>query len=320
MYHKLLVPLDGSELAERALPYAVRLAQAAQGRVILVRAALAPLPGTIDGAGWEQMQVEAIDDAARYLAEVAAKLATRVPLQTAVAYGSPTGIILDTARTSGADAIVMASHGRTGLPHLLHGSVAEAVLAESPVPVFLVHACPGEAAATAFEPSSARLLVPLDGSPFAEAALQPALNMLGTSGELTLVLIAELPDHVLRDENGRVLSYIDQQEQTRKIEARDYLTLVASRLRKQQPGAQISIEVRLGDPATGIIMVAAERVIDLVVMATHGRTGLRRAVVGSVAGDVLRTGSTPVLLVHPHATSSEAVKPGGGAPRPAVVA
>ena len=82
MFRALVVPLDGSELAERALPYAVRLVSAADGRLALVRVALAPPPARIDGADWEQEQVAAVQEAEAYLAGVADKLATRVPVKT----------------------------------------------------------------------------------------------------------------------------------------------------------------------------------------------------------------------------------------------
>jgi nucleotide-binding universal stress UspA family protein len=323
MYRTLIVPLDGSELAERALPHAERLAQADHGRLVLQRVAIAPLPPVIDNSDWEQLQFDAVTEAEQYLAEVAARLDGRVPVETAVpyAYGRAARAILDGIATFAADGVVMATHGRTGLPHLLHGSTAEAVLAESPVPVFLVHPRPGEASGTPFDPVSARLMVPLDGSAFAEAALRPALDLLDSAGELVLVAVAEPPDRVLRDENGRVLAYLDQQEQARKLETREYLMAVATRLRQQDPGVRISIDVRVGRPAPSIVLAAVERVVDVVVMATHGRTGLGRAILGSVAGEVLRTGSTPVLLVHPLTEGGRPTEPMRGArPTPRVVA
>ena len=96
-----------------------------------------------------------------------------------------------------------------GLAHLLFGSVAEAILADSHVPVFLVRAQAGEARQSPFEPKTARLLVPLDGSPFAEAALQTAVDFLDATGELVLLSVVEEPDHVQFDQNGRVLAYLD---------------------------------------------------------------------------------------------------------------
>lgn len=302
MFRTLVVPLDGSELAERALPYAVRLADAGNGELVLVRVALAPPPARLDGVDWEDDQLDAVKDAEAYLATVAKKVSktSRVPVKTGAPYGRAAEQIVETIEGLGADGIVMATHGRTGLAHLLYGSVAEAVLAGSRVPVFLVHARPGEAPAPPFNPSTARAVVPLDGSAFAEAALYIAADLVGTAGELVLVCVVEPPHQVERDENGRVIAYLDQQEEARTRAARDYLSRFVGQLGSDYPGLRVTVDVKIGEAATGIVFAAVDRDADVVVMATHGRTGVRRAVMGSVAGAVLRTGSTPVVLVGPH--------------------
>src|SRR5579859_7332782 len=188
MFNTVVVPLDGSELAERALPYAVRFAAERGGRLVLVRAALGPPPSGLD---WERQQLAAMAEANAYLASVAEKVATRVPVRTAPVYGHPADEILAVVRQFDADRIVMATHGRTGLAHLLYGSVAEAVLAKSPVPVFLAHARAGDATAPPANPSTACAAVPLDGSVFAEAALETAADLVGQTGELVLVCVVE---------------------------------------------------------------------------------------------------------------------------------
>ncbi len=129
MFRTLVVPLDGSELAERALPYATALAATAGGKIVLVRVALAPVPATLDGATWVQEQSAAIAEAEQYLALVASKVGARVPVEMSVPYGRAAECILDSIVEYAADAVVMATHGRTGLQHLLVGSVAEAVIA-----------------------------------------------------------------------------------------------------------------------------------------------------------------------------------------------
>jgi nucleotide-binding universal stress UspA family protein len=136
------------------VPYAVRLAQAKQGRLILMRAALAAPPRTLDGSDWEREQAAEIDEAERYLDEMADSMSGVVAVETVAPYGRAAAQILETATRYDADGIVMATHGRTGLPHLLYGSVTEAVLADSSVPVFVVHARPGEAPAPPFTPTT----------------------------------------------------------------------------------------------------------------------------------------------------------------------
>lgn len=307
MFNTLLVPLDGSELAERALPYAVRFAAERGGRLVLTRAALAPPPSGLD---WERQQMAVLEEATAYLSRVAEKVATRVPVTTAPAYGHAADAIIAGVEQFSVDSIVMATHGRAGLAHLLHGSVAEAVLTRSPVPVFVVFARPGEAAAPPFASASARILVPLDGSDFAETALAAALEIVGGSGELVLSTVAPAPDHVERDEHGRVRAYLDQQVPAIEREARDYLKTVETQLKRLRPEVRVTLDVRIGDPAPGIAMAEIACGADLVVMATHGRTGIRRAVLGSVAGAVLTTGSVPVLLVSPAASAHHQPTPG----------
>jgi nucleotide-binding universal stress UspA family protein len=142
-------------------------------------------------------------------------------------------------------------------------------------------------------------MVPLDGSAFAEAVLPAALEIIGDAGELVLTSVAEPPDHVERDERGRVLAYLDQQEEAITRDTVDYLRRIQAALKQQRPELQVALDVRIGDPAAGITVAEVARGADLVVMATHGRTGLRRALLGSVAGNVVSTGSVPVLLVSP---------------------
>lgn len=134
----------------------------------------------------------------------------------------------------------MATRSRVGAVHLVFGSVAESVLAHSPVAVFLVHAQPGVASAAPFDPMSARLMVPLDGSPLSESALDTAVEMLGPAGEIVITTVAKSP-------NGA---------------AREYLDCQAARLRKEIPDIHVSLELRGGDPAQGIVSVAIDRSVD----------------------------------------------------------
>jgi nucleotide-binding universal stress UspA family protein len=207
MLRTLIVPLDGSAYAERALPYAERVALASGGRLVLVRV----------GNHAEVTEVTA------YLAAVVDRVGIRAPVQTVAAFGEPATEILETVRRFDADQVVMASHGRTGLAHLLYGSIAEAVLAHSPVPVFLVRPHPGGVAAAQFDPRSARIMAPLDGSAFAGAALPVALEVLGTAGELVLL---------------RVVA------QDQPLEASNYLQQVANQLRQSNLDLHVTCDVR----------------------------------------------------------------------------
>jgi nucleotide-binding universal stress UspA family protein len=316
MFSTLIVPLDGSELAERALPYAVRFAQASHARLVLMQAVHAPPTASMEGANWEHEQLDTIAEARTYLARIAESLSAQLDgVSTAVLYGRPTDKILEAISAFQADGVVMTTHGRTGLDHLLHGSVTEGLLARSHIPVFVVCARPGQLPAPSFAPERARLLVPQNASEFDAAALQAAVEILGPEGEIVLETVVTPPEHVIMDQRGRhVLAYLDQQEEARTRKAREYLGGVAESLRNSPTPTSVKIDVRLGEPASGIVMAALDTQADLIVMATHGRTGLQRAMVGSVAGAVLRAACTPVVLVHPNITPP----PDGGIVEPVV--
>ncbi|MBV9325901.1 MAG: universal stress protein, partial [Chloroflexi bacterium] len=124
----LVVPLDGSPLAERAVPYAIRLAQAGDGRLVLLQ--------VLGSEPHSRRQRSATMDARVYLDYVAESMAGQVTaVEIATPHGEPTEKILETVDKYQADGVVMATHGRTGFAHVLYGSVTEGVLAQSSVPV-----------------------------------------------------------------------------------------------------------------------------------------------------------------------------------------
>lgn len=299
MYRQILVPLDGSLLAERALPLATWLAARLGSRILLVRAVWVQ---TFPGADPTAAQVAAVQEAEAYLRGVAARLAERaIPTDIAVPYAPPAEGILLEAGLRGADLIVLSTHGRSGLGRWLYGSVAEAVLARSPLPVVLVRASAPEALWER-EPWRARLLVPLDGSPLAEEALPHAVG-LARALEATVVLVHAVPPPVLplaefSLAGAMALPDADPIEQARRA-ATAYLETVAARLAAQ--GVQTQTTVVEGAAATAILEVSRAVGAVLIVMATHGRTGLGRLLFGSVALEVLHRGDRPLLLVRPRA-------------------
>ena len=279
----ILVPLDGSPLGEQAMPFAAALAQITPARLILLQA----IPELANAAG--------------YLEALAGPLRERgLPVETDVVEGRAAPAVVAEARRLGADLLVMASHGRGGLGRLLHGSTAEAVLAAAPAPVLLVRAgrpapAPGQLG------RGLRLVVPLDGSPFAEAAL-PAAAILagalgGTIGLLRAVTREEvLGAPVLADEGHPLLSD-EGQAALVWARARDYVRGVAARL--EPATGPVEEEIRFGEPDEVILAAGEAHGRALVVMATHGYTGLRAAALGHVATSVLRKASAPLLLVRP---------------------
>lgn len=299
MLRTILVPLDGSRLAERALEYATAIAVPTGARLILMRAVA---------------ETEARHAAERYLKDTAFGLREQgFDCDVATPVGSAADWIVAEAESREVDLVTMSTHGRTGPGRWLFGSIAESVVASSLAPVLLERAWqPIRRAPLLSERPT--LLVPLDGSRFAESALQPACRLAhDLGGELVLLRVEARATDVLRDDSGRTVAYVDQQDERARQVASDDLNRLASAVRLQWPGVPVHTETRLGAPASGIAEAATSTNSALVFMATHGRTGLRRAVMGSVAGQVLEHGTTPLVLIRPAATEPAAVPSTAGA-------
>lgn len=294
MASTIVVPLDGSQLAERALPYAERLARATAGQVMLVRAAELFLP-----AGEECIESEHpfVAEARAYLQRVAEKLrGAGVPVDTAVPYGQPIDEIVALVNSRHADLVVMATHGRSGVGRWLYGSVADVIMRQSPVPVVLV---PPDTSPPTARTWPSRILVPLDGSTLAELVLGPASAVaVRTRAELVLVQVVPWPPYVFPDAAGIVTLQPEELLAT----AHSYLQDVAQRLEDSQDPTEMRVHCRAvlrGSVAASIAHLAEEEQADLIAMTTHGRGGLQRMVLGSVAAGTLRHAAKPLLLVRP---------------------
>ncbi len=190
MIKTMLVPLDGSERAEYALPLAARLARHADGTLVLIRvvnvatdywpAIAAPYPSALQAAIDGELE-----DATAYLQRVAASTELAgLNVITTTMYGSAAPVILAAAVEYHADLIVMCSHGRTGVTHAIMGSVAEKIARHTTVPVLVIREKVGLREVSPTEISQPlRVLVPLDGSTHAEAALEPAAALLTALAE-----------------------------------------------------------------------------------------------------------------------------------------
>jgi nucleotide-binding universal stress UspA family protein len=250
----ILVPLDGSELAERVLAYATALSIPSAAPVLLVRAVRThSLPGTDEPAA----QARALAEAETYLADVAASLRARgFECEWRTVYRNPAESIVSEAQLHHVRLIAMTTHGRTGPGRWLLGSVAEGVVSQSPVPVLVErawHPIRREPLLT----DAPRLLVPLDGSPFSESAVEPAARLADDIGaELTLLRVDAQPTHVVTDELGKVLAYVDELEQQARSAATDYLVAIAERVGQGWPGLTVTTDVRFGEPAETIARVA----------------------------------------------------------------
>jgi len=281
----IVVPLDGSALAARAVPFAVHLAARTKGELVLLRATqhvnpvFVPHPEALVAAASHEQVAQREAAADRW--ELAQSLRDQeLVVHVALAAGVPELAILDAVRTRPASLIVMATHGEGGLGRMIYGSAAVEVLRHTPVPVLLVpaacdHRWP--------EMGPLRVLVPLDGSALAETILDPI-------GALTGVLNIEL--HILR-----VVPTVGRKASATRDIAQTYRELARRRLAALSISA--STHIVIGDPAESIDTVARRLEVDVIAMATHGRTGLARVVLGSVAEQTLHRARVPLLLVRP---------------------
>jgi nucleotide-binding universal stress UspA family protein len=286
---RILVPLDGSALSEAVLPLAEALASDYEADVLLVRA--------LQPQSSPEGEVRAQDEAEHYLAAVVNRLTARGLARVAwkVWYDDPARAVVDAARHNAADLIVMSTHGRGGLSRLLLGSVAESVVRSSPAPVLLVRG------ALTWTPGSiGRILVPLDGSEVSETILSFVEPLAGPFDfAIDLLRVVELPPPAVAVELGQARE-LGELTRFAVSEAKRYLPKVAAAL--EAKGLRVGWAVREGTAVEAIQRYAQERGVGLIAMTTHGRTGLGRLLLGSVAERVLRGAAVPVLLSKPPAT------------------
>jgi nucleotide-binding universal stress UspA family protein len=309
MKKRILVPLDGSPLAEMVLPHAMALARAFGYDLVLLH--VATLPQAASSIAWSVAPAANVWDGwdaelkseGEYLEATADRLRSRgVDVTVTMVEDEPASGILAYAEQNPDVALVaMATHGRSGLSRWVFGSVAEKVLHASPVPLLLVR--PGQGLSLADEfaiPEYRSLLVPLDGSIFAAQALENATT-LAAALEARITLLSAVPDQVLAGEVFVPLGALaDSSEEAQAL--KDYLRRQQERL--QAEGLSVNTRLEYGPPAEAILDAAERAHADLIVMATHGRTGLPRLWLGSIAMRVMQAATRPVLLVR----SKERVK------------
>jgi nucleotide-binding universal stress UspA family protein len=190
--------------------------------------------------------------------------------------------------------IVMATHGYNGPNRWTHGSVAERVLQSASVPVLLMRVKETRLSNSQQPMCCQRILVPLDGSVRAERVL-PVVTPIAKALESEMILFQVPIVYISGWMTGEWFLPVQGVLATAEQGAQDYLLYVATRL--QQQGVKASTATEIGAVAASIIGYAEANNVDLIAMCTHGRTGLRRWMLGSVADRVLRAGSVPILLV-----------------------
>lgn len=309
MYRSILVPLDGSTFGEHALPLALSIARRASAtlRLVHVHSPLAvayPEAVSVDEAvefHLKQHHLAYLKGVVQRLQDVSAVAVTPELLEGGIAES-----IRVTAESTGADLVVMTTHGRGPMGRFWLGSVADQLVRDLPMPLLLVR--PHETVPDLRQEAVLKhLLLPLDGSALSEQMIEPAVA-LGRlmDADYTLLRVIKPPTPLnfgtervgLGEKAQSVLDQIDRLQQQLHQAAAAYLGLVAERLRKQSLRVQIKVAVE-HQPAAAILHEAVAPSIDLIALETHGRHGLSRLFLGSVADKVIRGTSLPVLVHRP---------------------
>jgi nucleotide-binding universal stress UspA family protein len=281
--YSVLVPLDGSGFAEQALPWALTIARRTGATLDLVRvhvlyamsdpsAGFAPYDPVMEAQCEDEEQLY-LDATAKWLAPVA-----RVPITSALVHGFTADGVLERAVAVKADLIVMTTHGLGPVGRFFMGSVADDIIRRGPAPVLLVpyrNRTPGVIP----EPRGERIIIPLDGSALAEGALGPALELADPlQASCTLLRVVR---------NGES-----------QAEAENYLKRLAGRLRRRDLRLQTRVAIS-PNPVEAILQEAGQKGDSLIAMASHGRGGVMRMLMGSVADKVIRNSPAPVLVCRP---------------------
>lgn len=319
MFQRILVPLDGSKHAERAIPVAARIARATGGSIVFINVIFAPTDignYPFQGAGTAQGRYEAqMTQAEEYLSSTVttayADDLAGIPTTREVNLGNAAPTIFAVARQERIDLIVMCSRGETGLKRWVLGSVAHEAVHHTPVPILVVHEH-GEGLPEQTSSQPLHVLVPLDGSPLAETALEPAARLMAALAAPAPVVIHLLSVVDVPSSSGKFKGPINVdallQDELRQ-EATDYLQQFAGQMR-------MTLGAELHAPITSSVVVnpsVARAIIEitectrapegpfvLIAMATHGRTGLPHLLKGSVTEQILDHTKLPLLIIRSH--------------------
>jgi nucleotide-binding universal stress UspA family protein len=277
MYEKIVVPLDGSPLAEVALPYAEEIAGKMSSEIILF--SVLPSEEQGDFKRHQTYSTKILDSTRRHVEKYVEKSARKsIKIGTATRIGNPAEGILDyvNKRTSNLF-VVMATHGRSGVGRWAVGSVADKVVrATSKQPLMLIRAkgCYPDIRARRI---LKKALVPLDGSVMSEAVIPSIIEIARRMNiEFTLLQVMPKANHSKADVESYLLNWCH---------------------RLGEEGLSAKYEVRTGAPADQIIDLADELAVDVVAMSTHGQSALPLWSLGSVAQKVLLAGNTPLILI-----------------------
>jgi nucleotide-binding universal stress UspA family protein len=295
MFKKILVPLDGSSLAENVLPHAVALARAYEAHCTLVRVLEAEQTGAqvqpVDPLYWRMNKAEA----EAYLEEQATRLRSAgLEVDSVVMEGKSAPRIVELAQTTEANLIVMSSHGQSGLSRWNVSSVVHKTIQHSRISIMITRAY-RSVAENLTDLLYKRILLPLDGSQRAECALPPVTTLARSHDAQLLVAHVVAKPTMLRhppaSEEGEALA--ERVVEYNRQAANHYLDQLESRLAIEfEPHLLVSEDV-----TASLHELANTQDVDLVVLCAHGYSGRRKWPYGSVATSFIEYGATPLLII-----------------------
>ena len=276
MFRSVLVPLDGSPFSEQVLPLAQMVGRVAGTRLHIGHV---HVPG---GKGREQDE--------RYLADIVARLKDAgVEADQTLLDGKVSGAIEEWANKVKPDVIAMATHGRAGLERLRLGSVAEVLVSRGIAPMLLLH--PSHDGTSTAPEALKHVVVALDHSAFAQSILDPTASLGKAAGVSSYTLV-----HVAENKGAGRAGWTPLAAV--QLRANEQLDPIRERLKG--PGVEVDVQVVMAsDPSEGILGVADKVGADIIAMTTHGMTGVRPTLLGSVASKVLHDWHGPLLLHRP---------------------
>ena len=304
MLDQILVTLDGSEFGEQALPFTKAIAEKTGASVNISHVSCCDPPTDLiqntpfqyEGVSMEAYAEKHADEQRAYLKRQEVALKAELPgnrVCSALLEGYVTEALERHAREIDAKLIIMTTHGRTGVSRAWLGSVADSLVRNSTFPLLVIR--PLEDGETFPSARFEHFLVPLDGSETGEKILGPAVALAKAMGSRMTFLHVVSPHVTL---GARVSPLPSGHLEDRLAKAEAYLAGVTERVGGEGVEADFRIESHFA-PARAILNCAEEAGVDLIAIATHGYTGVKRAILGSVTDKVLRAAKWPLLLDRP---------------------
>ncbi|MFC2072390.1 universal stress protein [Chloroflexota bacterium] len=291
MYEKILVPLDGSKLAEVALPYAKELARKLGSKITLV--SVLPVGSESDDNKYHHSH-------RFYMQEMVKTIKQRaINVESVILTGAPAEEIVNYADREDISLIIMGTRGQSGIKRWVLGSIADKVVSATMRPVALITTDDTETSVRGKDLLSKALVI-LDGTSEAEAVI-PYVEELGSKLDIEVALLQLVEQAFMYYEGADDLSYVPvskKEMNSRRAKARRYLTKLASLLESKGLIVRVKVVIK-GNSAETIIKVASQTDAGIIVMSTRGRSGIGRWFFGSVRDEIVNIGNVLVLLVRP---------------------